>query len=279
MNSILQTRYKARALNAGDIPPMPSVLAEVDRLLASRNVRIEQVAKAISKDQALSAIILRLVNSPIYGFSYRIASLLDATILLGTNLIRCLVVSKAVLDIMNREAVSLWEHSLACSLCCSELALITEQKNSEVFFIAGLLHDIGKAIIAMQLPEAFREINALMEQEHVPSLAAETKILGIGHTDINLWVAEQWRLPQRLAEGILFHHTPASAQTHPKVAAVVHIGDHLAHRIMCSDADEGRIPELDPSSMEILGLSPRDLERALNRVSASMPDLFAIYRI
>ncbi|MFW6388537.1 MAG: HDOD domain-containing protein, partial [Desulfohalobiaceae bacterium] len=174
----LRTENKGQILAVKDLPTLPRVLQEVSRLVEDESSSPEQIAKVISKDQVLSAKVLRMVNSPIYGFPRRINTVQHALVLLGLNVIKGLIISTSVFDVMTKSMVGLWEHSLGCALCCSSLAFEAGFKDPEEYAVTGLLHDIGKVVLAVQLPEAKAEIEQKVANEDLSYLEAEKKELG-----------------------------------------------------------------------------------------------------
>ena len=156
MSEDLKLERKDQILAAKDLPTLPKVLDEVSRLVKDPDSSTEQIAKLISMDQVLSAKVLKMVNSPIYGFSGRISSIHHALVLLGFNVLRGVVVSTSVMDIMTQNMVGLWEHSVGCALASATMARHVGLKDVEDISVAGLLHDLGKVVTAVQLPESNR---------------------------------------------------------------------------------------------------------------------------
>ena len=274
----LSTDYKGRILAVGQLPALPSTLEEVTRIMESPGASTDQIARAISYDQALTAKVLRMVNSPIYGFPGRISTLQHALMLLGFNVIRGLIISTAVFDAMNKGMMGLWEHSLACSLCCAEIARATGRKNPEEFAVAGLLHDLGKAVFILQLPEAKEEVDSLVRAEDLSFFEAETRVLGFGHDRVNKWLGEQWNLPLIIREGMIYHHKPLSAQFHPDVAAAVQLGDFFARLFNCGFAGDEGVSSVDPRGLKLLGINQSLLEQILDSVSEEMFSALAHYK-
>ena len=106
----LKTEIKGKVLAIKDLPTLPTVLDEVSKLMEDPDVSTEKVAKCISMDQVLSAKVLKMVNSPIYGFPGRISSVSHALVLLGFNVIRGIIISTSVFDVMVENMRGLWEH-------------------------------------------------------------------------------------------------------------------------------------------------------------------------
>ena len=274
----LSTDFKGRMLAVGHLPALPSTLREVARIMESPHCSTEQIASVISCDQALTAKVLRMVNSPIYGFPGRISNLQHALMLLGFNVIQGVIISTAVFDAMNASMMGLWEHSLGCSLCCAEIARVTERKNPEEFAVAGLLHDIGKSVFILQMPDAKVEIDALVEQQDISFFEAEAKVLGVSHDRINKWLGEHWNLPLVIREGMVHHHHPLSAQFYPEVSAAVQVGDFLARLHGCGFAGDDGVNAVDPRALKILGITQQRLEVLLDTVNEHMHTVMAGYK-
>ena len=148
----------------------------------------DQISKVIAKDQVLSAKVLKMVNSPVYGFPGRIGSIQHALVLLGFNVIKGIIISTSVFDVMNEHMRGLWEHSLGCALASSAVARAIGCKDPEEYAVAGLLHDIGKVVAAVQLPESREAIAALVQERDISYRQAESEVLGFAHDRINLWL-------------------------------------------------------------------------------------------
>lgn len=273
--SNLATEYKGRLLEIKNLPALPTTLQEVTRLMEMPGVSTEQIAKVISQDQALAAKVLRMVNSPIYGFPGRIASVQHALMLLGFNVVRGLIISTAVFDAMNTGMAGLWDHSLGCSLACSEIARVAKRKNPEEYAVAGLLHDIGKAVFALQIPEAKDAADKLVKQEDISFIEAEIRVLGVGHDRINRWLGEHWNLPLVIREGMIYHHAPLRAKFHPDVAAVVQLGDFFARVYNCGFSGDKGVNEIDPRGMKLLGLTQKTVENLLESVGEEIFNVLA----
>jgi len=262
----LKTEYKGKLLAVKDLPTLPKVLEEVTRLVEDPDASTDKIAKVISLDQVLTAKVLKMVNSPIYGFPGRIGSIHNALVLLGFNVIRGVIISTSVFDIMTKSMVGLWEHSVGCALACTEIAKAAGLKDPEEYSVAGLLHDLGKVVAAVQMPQVKIDIEALVKSQDLTYFQAEKKVLGFGHDRINAWLAGHWHLPVRLTEGISHHHTPTRAEHYPASACVVHIADFLVRLMEYGSGGDDNVPPLDPNALKILKLQLKDLEGVLDQL-------------
>lgn len=272
MSEDLRTTYKGRLLAVKDLPTLPTALQEVSRLLELPNTTTDQVAKVISFDQVLAAKVLKMVNSPIYGFPGRIGTVKHALVLLGFNVIRGLIISTSVYDDMNRAMRGLWDHSVGCSLACGELARALGMKDPEEYAVAGLLHDLGKVVSALQLPEAKARVDGVVKEQDLLYIDAETQVLGFGHDRINSWLAEHWNLPPAIREGMAFHHKPMSARIYPQMACVVHVGNFMARLFEYGSGGDDNVPSLSPHALKLLGMNQRALEALLDTLCEKFAD-------
>ncbi|MFV0347051.1 MAG: HDOD domain-containing protein [Halodesulfovibrio sp.] len=263
----MRTEYKGRVLAVKNLPTLPKVLEEVTRLMEDPNTSTEQIAKVITFDQVLSAKVLKMVNSPIYGFPGRISSIQHALVLLGFNVIRGLIISTSVFDDMNKAMVGLWEHSVGCALAAGEVAKMLGLKDPEEYAVAGLLHDLGKVVAAVQLPEIKPELEKLVATQDITFLQAEKQLLGFGHDRVNAWLALHWNLPPNISEAISYHHRPLSAQLYTKYACVVHIGNFLTRVFEYGNGGDDNVPVFEPRAMKLLGINQRMLESLLDKLS------------
>lgn len=273
MEEDLRTQRKGEILAVKDLPTLPGVLEEVAILVQDPNTSTDQISKAISRDQVLSAKVLKMVNSPIYGFPGRIGSIQHALVLLGFNVIKGIIISTSVFDVMNENMKGLWEHSLGCALASSAIARAIGCKDPEEYAVAGLLHDIGKVVAAVQLPESRVAIDALVREKDLSYRKAEAEVLGFAHDRINLWLSTYWNLPPNLKEGLSYHHRPMSASLYPKVAQVVHVADFMARLFGVGSGGDDQVSALDEGVLEVLGITPEMLYRIMDDLERDFADL------
>ena len=273
MTDDLKLERKDQILSVKDLPTLPKVLDEVSRLVKDPDSSTEQIAKLISMDQVLSAKVLKMVNSPIYGFPGRISSVHHALVLLGFNVLRGVIVSTSVFDIMNKNMVGLWEHSVGCALASSAVARQCKVKEVEDVSVAGLLHDLGKVVTTVQLPELKTVIEDLVKSQDFSYLEAERQVLGFGHDRVNAWLADHWKLPPNIKEGMGYHHKPQSASLYPEIACCVHMGDFLVRVFEYGSGGDDHVPYLEPAALKILKLKPQDLDSILDTLCEQFVDI------
>uniref|UniRef100_I2Q5U5 Putative signal transduction protein n=1 Tax=Desulfovibrio sp. U5L TaxID=596152 RepID=I2Q5U5_9BACT len=269
----LRTERKNRILAVRDLPTLPKVLEEVTKLVERSDSSTEEVARLISMDQVLSAKVLKMVNSPVYGFPGRISSIQHALVLLGFNVLRSIIVSTSVFEVMPENMVGLWEHSLGCAMACGGAARMLGFKDAEEYSVAGLLHDLGKVVATVQLPDLKVEIERVVGERDLTYLEAEREVLGFGHDRINAWLADHWKLPANIKEGLSYHHKPQLARLYPEMAAVVHLGDFLVRVFEYGFSGDVGVPYLQPEALKILKMRPADFEKLLDHLCGQFVEI------
>jgi len=147
MSPTAKVDLKRRIEQVGELPTLPHVVQKLASMIGRPNVSAEEIGLLIEKDQVLSAKVLRLANSPFYGFPSRIASVAHAVVVLGLNVVKGLTLCATAFDMMKTAGMhQLWRHSLGVAITAHILGTKAEMKNPEEAFVAGLLHDIGKAV-------------------------------------------------------------------------------------------------------------------------------------
>ncbi|GEM_PF-6731736 len=244
------------------LPTFPQTVREVLCLLDNPNITNEKVASAIAKDPHLSARILTISNSAFYGFPHRISSISHAVLVLGLTLIKSVVLSTTIFHLVPSAAKWLKDHACQVATLTFNLATNLQKKqlkkqeirstplgkiewiwnrhllSNEIPTIttAALLHDIGKSIIAIQLPERFEKIKELSQQKKCSFIEAEREILGFDHTEVNKVACEHWHFPENLKYPIVCHHLTLdeipqkiSQATIQQYTALIHIADRIAN--------------------------------------------------
>jgi putative nucleotidyltransferase with HDIG domain len=248
----------------GELVSMPGVAVRINEMVDDVQYSAVDIGKVISQDPGLTVRLLKIANSPLYGFSSQIDTVSRAVTVLGTKQIRDLVLATSAIkafdgipnDLMTMD--DFWQHSIACGLAARELMGKQRAAQGESIFVAGLLHDIGQLVIFNKLPQQARQVLELEEDEmdEISLSQAEQQLLGFDHAQVGAELIRAWQLPQSLYECVAFHHQPAAADAFKFEAAIVHLANTLAVMVELdtSDVEEGEVPWLDPQVWEITGL-------------------------
>jgi putative nucleotidyltransferase with HDIG domain len=251
----------------GDLVSLPDVFIRINQLVEDPDSSHADIVKVISQDPSFTVRLLRIANSPYYGFSSTIETVARAVTLIGTSQIRNLALSTAVgraFEGLPNELVSMdnfWHHSLYCALIARMLAKSVGKCDPEALFTAGLLHDIGELVIFNRLPGQAKEslLLVLDSGDTVPVHEAERTIMGFDHAEVGGELARQWRLPPLLEECIAFHHDVARAEHFRKEAAIVHTANVLALMAEVDSLDVADFQPIDPLAWEMTGLTASEM--------------------
>jgi putative nucleotidyltransferase with HDIG domain len=193
-----------------NLPSLPEVIYKINSLMEDDTISVNYIGNLMTKDISLSAKILKIVNSPFYGFPQRIYNLNLALVLLGSNTLKSIIITSSIFELMKDTMKGLWEHSLFCGLTAKYIAKqINGNKqliDEDLVFSAGLLHDIGKLIIAIKFRADFDSIIKLAEEKKQVYSEAEMEILDISHADVGYYLTKSWNYPASIYTPIRFHH-------------------------------------------------------------------------
>ncbi len=235
------------------LPTLPGVINKLNALSENDKASVQEMAKIVASDQVLSARILRLANSPSYGF-YRVSTISNAMILLGVNVVKSLALSSSIFAIMEKNSIGLWEHSLGVGVAANLLARKLGLPECEEIATAALLHDIGKVIISLKCVEAEQEILRLVRERQIYIREAEREVIDTDHAEIGGWLSKSWYLPEKLSEPIACHHDVASSQNHRIKTSVVHVADVLVKASGFGNSGDRYVPEIQQVAWNTLKL-------------------------
>ena len=253
----------------GNLGSLSIVVSEALAILNRSDVDLSALQQGLAKDQGLTARILRIANSPFYGQARKIASLREATVVLGVHTIRNVVTTAGVMALFSGEGASgfnrltFWQHAIGTGVAAKVIARRCG-KDGETAFTAGLLHDVGKLVIDTLLPDEFQQALQLARERGCLLLEAEHEVLGFDHAYAGRMAAERWRLPDAVTQAVCDHHRQARAEN--GFAGLVHVGDILCRSLDIGDGGDESIPALDPQTWQRINLQWTDADSLLKEI-------------
>lgn len=268
-----QETLKRITQEISELPTLPTVVTQMISMVNDPKTTAADLARVISTDQALTAKILRLVNSAFYGFQRKIGTVNLAIVILGFEAVKNLSLSLSIVkqlfsDVENTvfDHKRFWEHSVACAMAGRLLSERLKYRTNGEAFAAGVLHDVGKLVLSQHFREELELALDLAWREDIPMHEAESAVIGVTHAEIGGELANMWNLPSRLAHAIAYHHDPAQAPESQQLAGVVHLADILAQRIEIGSSGNPSPPEISedlPRLFSNNGILLTDEERFL----------------
>ncbi len=259
---------------------LPVIYSKVNEAVNNPRSSMKDISNIISDDPGLTSRLLQVVNSAFYGFPTKIETVSRALFIVGTQQIRDLALATSIMslfkgipeDLVSME--SFWKHSVACGIAAKILATYRRSEmNVERFFAAGIIHDIGRLVIYMKIPEEAREMILLAKADGRSLYTVEKERLGFDHTKLGRVLVQFWNLPPSLEEVVAYHHSPREARRYPVETSVIHVADIIAHAMQIGSSGEHYIPALDEKAWELIGIPTSVLSPTMDQLEREVKDV------
>ncbi|MCL2069724.1 MAG: HDOD domain-containing protein [Treponema sp.] len=245
--------------NISSLPQFPENIMTVQRLINDPDSEMSDIARQISMDPALTADLLKIVNSAQYMLTKKVENIADAVKMVGMRGIKNLLYSYGTQKILGDETSdkkSLWEHSYKTAFFAYNLVKnFNKDRNLlDDVYVGGILHDMGKIVFSNVHPDLLNKINAFTANRGMPASTLEDLSAGMNHSEIGALIAEKWNFPEGLVSSIRYHHDPASAPNEYKnlVNAV-----YLANMLCGLETGELNFEQIDPEVLKSFGISSK----------------------
>jgi HD-like signal output (HDOD) protein len=270
MSNLDPKALRIRVENISTVPTVPSVLKQLSTIIENPKISLNEISHFVSKDPALTTKILQMVNSALYGFPGRISSVNHAVMLLGLNVVKGLLLSVSVFEIMHKAMIGLREHSIGVAIASKVIAQKKGLKEPEEVFVAGLLHDVGKVILILMYPDEYDKAVKESETLSIAIFDAERNRFSETHAAVAGWLSEKWHFPRKLCDCLANHHRPQVSTLAPLETSIVHMADILVKARGIGYSGDNLVPELNPQAQGILNLTEEDLREVLKELEDSV---------
>jgi putative nucleotidyltransferase with HDIG domain len=272
-----QPLARFKPIDLFDVPTLPAIVMQALTALQDPRSDAKLVQDVIARDPAISAKLLRVANSAFFGFSRQVATVADAVRVLGFTNVQGIILGVGAFDAFRTERLNLrefWTHSIATATAARALAPRVKCSPDEAF-TAGILHDIGKLLFAVQAELGYQRVLDLENEAKVTGLEAERTLFEFTHPEVGETVAERWDLPARYVRAIAHHHEPSGAGDERTFCALIGLADEAAHACL---GTVGGDPAREPQRRELqgeLGFTEADWDDCLSQLHQARPSMDA----
>lgn len=264
--------------NINNLPTLPIVIEKLRQAIHNPNSDAQKIATIIEDDPAIMARILKVVNSAFYASNQQITSVQHAVARIGMSALNNIALSTAVFSSFRGESSPLfdknefWRHSISTGIAATVVynrasKNIKHRFSKDLLHLAGLLHDIGKVILAQYFNDEFMIALQASKDSNIPLFEAERQTIGANHCVIGTWLADRWRLDPSIQQTIQFHHQPDQAEEqHKELVQLIHIANHICNeeKIGCSGDSA---PILMHTLWKSFGLTVSDIPEIVDQVT------------
>jgi putative nucleotidyltransferase with HDIG domain len=224
-----EININALIANVKDLPPLPGIIIRAMEMALDPEVSVRDLQLLISKDQALSAKILRIVNSAMYALRREVSTVSHAVAVLGIQTVSSVIMAASVERVfvtakdLGTKLMS--EHSWGTALAARAIAKRVRYENPEEALVCGLMHDIGKPVMLMNLQPRYNEIISEVYKGNSNFHQMELLAFGFSHAHVGALLARKWNFPPQLAEAVGYHHNPLSAPSYRQLACIINLAN------------------------------------------------------
>ncbi|WP_210394871.1 HDOD domain-containing protein [Motiliproteus sediminis] len=247
---------------------LPDVVLRVNELLESEHATITDIGDVIGHDPALSARLLKLVNSAFYGFPSQVDTISRAITLIGTNEVRSIVLASsatAVFRDVSSDLIdmnSFWHRSVYCGLVGKKIASATRRTRGESQFLTGLLHDLGKLILIIRAPAEYEQLMRVSCEQGTAMADLEEEWLGFSSAELGAQLLNHWRLPENLWQPVRHQYHPEACDEFVNETHTLNLAMRVTNCIepeLKAGSPRDKIEQLDSVAMDDFELSRDDL--------------------
>lgn len=249
---------------------LPQLVVQLQEAINSPKASADDIAKIIGNDVKLTASLLRLVNSPLYGMVNKIETVSRAVAIIGLRPLASLAMGATLISGFNKQIQGthleeFWLHSIACASIAKRFAEQTNRNNPERYFVDGLLHDIGRLFLLGGFPEETEAVYSYAAAKGMSLHQAEKLVFGFSHVEIGSLILEKWNLSEATTTAVRLHHSPEEMENilfddHH----IIHLADAMAKALGYYAKDDYYVPKISSFSWNALGM---DLTRLNDTIS------------
>ena len=261
----------------------PHVYVKLKKTLEDPRSSFKEFSSIIGGDPALSARLLKIVNSPFYGLESEVETVTHALGIIGTEQLTQLVLATSVTKQFSgipENLVSMdlfWRHSIACGVTSKIIADWIGERNLESYYLAGMLHDIGSLIVYKKFPKEAEKILERCKENKECLFDVERKVFGASHAKVGGRLLKGWGLPMSLCAPAFFHHRPQKAKDYPLVTKIVHVSDCIVDEMNLGSSGEAIANPVQQEILEELGFNELPIDKLGDKIKDQYYTAMAVF--
>lgn len=245
-----------------NLPTLPTIYATLSEAVDNPATSTDKLAKIISSDQASAFKILKVANSPFYGFRGKIDTISQAVLYLGFTEVKNIVFALSIINVFSKDRilqdlrpVDLWAHSIGVGIITRYIGQELGVKKLENYFLSGILHDIGKIAFLEFAHTEYSHVLDIVNSKKISIGEAETEIFGADHAYLGQMIATRWQLPKSIQDTIRYHNTGPVKDENAQLVASVHIANIVARILEFGYPGDNLIPKPNPKIWELIKIT------------------------
>lgn len=280
----METTPESLAVSIQHLVSLPEVCLKINHMIEQGDYESTNLANVISYDPDISARLLRLVNSAFYGFQAKIDTIQRAVTMTGAQELRNLVMATTVMreftgipsDLIDVE--DFWRHAVITGTLSQSIAQECHTLHPERLFLAGILHDVGRLVIYLTLPEKAREVLFITGGDEWILEETEMEVIGFGHTEVGAALFNAWEFPESLQEIARYHHQPSkAADDYQRDVSLVHIARAIARGYLSGFDLREMLWAIEPIAWTSTGLEEKSLAAKLPKMLGKANDAIGMF--
>ncbi len=259
---------------------IPNVYYQLETLIEQPNSSLRDFAQLLGTDTDLCARLISMANSAFYSFPSSIETVDKAVQIIGIRQIRELVLATSVVKAFSQMPLgmvdmnSFWKHSVAVGVLAKSIGQYCHLSQPERFYVSGLLHDIGRLVFYLKLPDLMRDLLIQREAKEENLFVLESEILGYNHAEVGGRLLKNWRIPMSIYEPVSQHHSPIHSLEFTPVTAAVHVADVWVNKHQMGSSGERFTIPLDQFAMQQLKLEMYELDEIWSLAEDEIHEIF-----
>jgi HD-like signal output (HDOD) protein len=262
------------------LPSVPDLLGQVLRITKDPDSTIADLQAILQKDPPLSARLVQMANSPYYARIKKATSLREALIVIGMKTVRSVVTAHCAQNLYQQFGTfekNLWCHSIGCAVAGRAIATAINFPLIDETYLVGLLHDVGRVIMAQRIRDQVIKITQIAREKNVPTIMVERHLLGFDHGMIGKMLSEKWLFPQEITDGIGCHHNPSEAKKAKSLAALTHLADCICHRMGWGPIHRPEMEVANTPGAAFFKLDKETISRIMDEAEAAFREEMGIF--